>query len=483
MKVFINKYLNFKCLIRSSITNHKTFTIVGFSLFFGWLLAVPFEGQVLYRLVDNTKTEGPLYNTIAMIAHFLGLFLSGFFIKKKKVAKMIMVIATVGCIAGSLIFFLEYSYLWNVALIVISFLSGLFVACWGYYFKILTSTSQRLKIAADVIIYSNMMMMVINVLAINVSALFALALSIMALCGALFLTLRLENQLEDSSNVMEIKHKTISQRVSLMPLIMLSVFVLIITINSGLMYQVVNPKFSHFELVTTYYWIVPYIAVIFIIRNLPSKINLSYLLYVALAMIGISYISFMLMDRSVSSYFIINTLMLGALGVFDLFWWSILGSFFDYYDNPVQVWGVGLAMNVLGISIGGIIGGWIMSNEQSHNTSIIALVVVLMAMMILPILHNQLGKVLKNHVFIMQFSGLQGAEQNNTLLDLKEKHQLTDREIEIIERVLRGYTYKAISGDLYISENTIKYHTKNIYQKLHIKSKMELIKLFSKDKD
>ena len=43
----------------------------------------------------------------------------------------------------------------------------------------------------------------------------------------------------------------------------------------------------------------------------------------------------------------------------------------------------------------------------------------------------------------------------------------------------RGYTYKAIAESLFISENTMKFHVKNIYHKLNVNNKMELIKLFA----
>ena len=486
MHLIIKNLPKFSLSLVSIINNQKSYTIIGFSLFFGWLLAVPFEGQVFYQLLALYSAEGTINSTWAIAAHFFGLFIAGFFIKKQIAAKMTMITAAVVCISGSLIFFLPFSILWYIALITISFFSGLFVASWGYYFKIYASSGQRFRIAADVIICSSLIMILLNVLATNMSALIALATSIVGLLGALLLTFRLEgSSLEKPQPMSQLESKVHQKKpaksvvVSLSPLVMLSAFILIITINSGLMYQVVNPAFSHFPVLTSYYWAVPYILALLILRNLPTKTNLAYLLYVALAMIGISYILFMLLDRSVSSYLIVNTLMLGAFGVFDLFWWSILGSFFDYYDNPVQVWGVGLSMNVLGILIGGFIGSVIIAEGDYFIASIIALIVILIVVTLLPILNNQLTRILKNHAFLMDFSNLNVEEQDKAMADFVDKKQLTEREMEIAKLLLQGYTYKAVSENLIISENTIKFHIKNIYQKLNIKSKMELIKLFA----
>lgn len=66
--------------------------------------------------------------------------------------------------------------------------------------------------------------------------------------------------------------------------------------------------------------------------------------------------------------------MLGACGIFDLFWWSILGEMLDYTDSPVRVFGFGLAANVLGILAGGVLGRQIVSLQVSTaEVTVIAL--------------------------------------------------------------------------------------------------------------
>jgi DNA-binding NarL/FixJ family response regulator len=50
---------------------------------------------------------------------------------------------------------------------------------------------------------------------------------------------------------------------------------------------------------------------------------------------------------------------------------------------------------------------------------------------------------------------------------------LTQREIEIIRLVADGLTNKAIAQALSVSENTVKYHIKNILQKLGVQNRTE----------
>ncbi len=469
-------------IVLNKMATQKRLSIISFSLFSAWLLSLPFEGQVLYRLLaGNTEAEGMALVLAAVSMHFIGLFSSGFFIKRQFASKMTMIASTVVCIAGSLIFFLPFSLLWYISIIAISFFAGLFVASWGVYFKTYSHPDRRLHTAADVIIYSNIIMIFINVLTVKTSAFLGLGISIILLIGALIVISRLEAY-PDEYNMSVIYREGLYQNISTIskPFIFLCTFIFIITINSGLMYQVVTPDFAHYPLLVSYYWAVPYIVVLLILRSLPAKINQAYILYIAIMMIGLSYISFMWLDRSVASYLIIDTLMMGAFGVCDLFWWSILGNMLDYSDNPVQILGVGLSMNVLGILVGGVISNLVLSEEGAYmEASVIALVIIFSVLMMLPLLNAQLALLLKNHAFLIRFSKMEESEQDKTLSELKDNKRLTEKETEVVKLLLQGYTYKAVAENLFISENTIKFHIKNIYQKLNIKNKMELIKMFT----
>lgn len=63
------------------------------------------------------------------------------------------------------------------------------------------------------------------------------------------------------------------------------------------------------------------------------------------------------------------------------------------------------------------------------------------------------------------------------LAELELVEQLSQREREVTELLLHGNTVPAIARKLFISENTVRGHTKNIYRKLGVHSKQELIDL------
>jgi DNA-binding CsgD family transcriptional regulator len=455
--------------------NHRKLSIIVFSLFFSWLLAFPFEGQVLYALAGEFNYEIHTLIFSCIMAHFLGLFLCGFFVKTMKASKRMMQVSILFCLGSSFIFFFPPSVLWYLSIVVAAFLAAGCVAAWSFYFRCYTPSNERIKTAADGLIYSNILMIIINTTTYYLFAQAGLALSMLMLIGAFVFTLRLPESCEETVHITKVPS---NNTYPVKPMIFLCIFIVIITINSGLMYQVLNPAFAHHEWLVSWYWAVPYIIALLIMKKLPRKANRTYILYVGIAMMGLSFIAFMVFDRSISSYLIINTLMLGACGIYDLFWWSILGEMLDVSKNPVKILGIGLSSNVLGVLLGGMLGKAISTADtDSDYSSIVALVIVFAILIILPLLHKQLSAVLINHVFLTQLSELSATEHTQIMEKVTQIKNLTGRESEIAILLMRGRTYKMIAAELYLSENTIKTHIKNIYSKLQVQSKAELIKM------
>ncbi len=60
-------------------------------------------------------------------------------------------------------------------------------------------------------------------------------------------------------------------------------------------------------------------------------------------------------------------------------------------------------------------------------------------------------------------------------LTASRKPTLTGREIEVLQLVAQGYTSREIGEQLYISENTVKNHVRNILDKLGLHSRNEAV--------
>ena len=71
-------------------------------------------------------------------------------------------------------------------------------------------------------------------------------------------------------------------------------------------------------------------------------------------------------------------------------------------------------------------------------------------------------------------------EFNALVQQAEERHRsllpsLTARELDVLKLVAKGLSNREISEELYISENTVKNHVRNILEKLHLHSRMEAV--------
>jgi len=62
----------------------------------------------------------------------------------------------------------------------------------------------------------------------------------------------------------------------------------------------------------------------------------------------------------------------------------------------------------------------------------------------------------------------------------KETENLSDRETEILSYLAKGYQDKEIADTLFLSIKTIRTHLRNIYKKLHVRSRMEAVLMYLK---
>ncbi|MFT4155045.1 response regulator [Parafilimonas sp.] len=62
-----------------------------------------------------------------------------------------------------------------------------------------------------------------------------------------------------------------------------------------------------------------------------------------------------------------------------------------------------------------------------------------------------------------------------------EKNELSQREMDVLTLLSKGFLYKEIAGKLFISTGTVKQHIHNIYEKLHVQNRTEAInKIFNR---
>ncbi|HEV7332295.1 MAG TPA: response regulator transcription factor [Flavisolibacter sp.] len=63
-----------------------------------------------------------------------------------------------------------------------------------------------------------------------------------------------------------------------------------------------------------------------------------------------------------------------------------------------------------------------------------------------------------------------------------EDYNLSDREKQVLQLLVDGYSYKMIASEMFIALDTVRSHIKKIYEKLHVNSKSEAVAKAFKDR-
>ena len=261
-----------------------------------------------------------------------------------------------------------------------------------------------------------------------------------------------------------------------------SIFLLVISLN--LWYEDGVLHFLNFPFeYSTYYdvilhWLVPFTCTLFTWEYMQFRIYLPRIKYVLGLTLFISatfYIAFLVSSRpiflgwgdiwSVISLFVIQTggyllfnkSKFARLFVFAYLFILICG--FDIYVPKVHGWTF-LGLSQFHFKIGGLI---------EMNIFFWAIIYRM----------NQLRQ--ENEFFKVEIKRMideLGNANKATTQSIDDKLKavgMTARQMQILDHLRKGDSNKEIAKQMYISVNTVKFHTKNIYQKLGINSRTEVI--------
>lgn len=146
-------------------------------------------------------------------------------------------------------------------------------------------------------------------------------------------------------------------------------------------------------------------------------------------------------------------------------------------DHRIVV-GIGWAIYTASFAVGSMIQSAIAPAQTSIvSTTVLMFVLVLVGTFCLEVRDQDVKWI------FAEFSGERTvAPQNNQSIDerceaIAAEHGLTPRELEVMKMLCKGRTKSYIAETLYLTENTVRSHTKHIYSKLDVHSKQELIDL------
>ncbi len=117
-----------------------------------------------------------------------------------------------------------------------------------------------------------------------------------------------------------------------------------------------------------------------------------------------------------------------------------------------------------------------------RNLLIISLLLVLIVIMGIAYFFKQKAEYKLNNMeieiqkYLLRIKDLNLQQTKRNEINLKEfskKHQLTDRETDVLVLIGEGKSNAEIAEKIFVSENTVKFHIKNIYLKLDVKNRVE----------
>lgn len=72
-------------------------------------------------------------------------------------------------------------------------------------------------------------------------------------------------------------------------------------------------------------------------------------------------------------------------------------------------------------------------------------------------------------------------EEKRPAIVPSESQLLSEREMDVLKLMVKGHRYTDIAAQLFISPNTVRTHVNNVYKKLHLSSKSEMMELARKN--
>ena len=85
--------------------------------------------------------------------------------------------------------------------------------------------------------------------------------------------------------------------------------------------------------------------------------------------------------------------------------------------------------------------------------------------------------------FLRHYVSFSGEQDQQFLKSIFKQYQISNREQEILQHLMKGKSNKEIESALYISYNTVKNHVYNLYQKLGVNSRWQMLHLVMKAYD
>lgn len=451
--------------------NKDTFLIWSLAFFFGWVLAFPYFGPVLTAVAPVEYQDGAssLVSTF-LLFHALGYLAGSLLLRDLMLWKKIMFRTLLAMLTVNTALWFSPVELWLPGMALLGFVSSFYVLGWSYPISTYADSKDIMKVFINMVIRANLITILLIFLSTIISPFLVRIMIIIPLLAAFWLLRNTSLTITSLPSSSAETKKTFPAILTLL----LCLFTVGLFLNTGFMFVVIHfsyPVMEPFPFFLTYYKYIPYLLLYFTLLHFHKRIQLRYLIYTGVSLLGLSFISFALLENTLGGFFLTITANEVAFALINIFIWTLLGELSYLYGYPYRFFGFGLFANIASTFTGGMIGSYLLLHGDSPRifTAMFAAVAVFLTFIIIPWLNE---RVMKNS---QGTKPLWLADDEKLLENLSREAVLTPKETEIIELLLKGFSNRIIAGQLFISENTLKTHLRNIYRKFGVKQKRELL--------
>lgn len=161
---------------------------------------------------------------------------------------------------------------------------------------------------------------------------------------------------------------------------------------------------------------------------------------------------------------ILGYLFFGFLTVFRV---TIFSDIACTKEDLLYVAGFGLMFGRIGDAVGNLTG--IMLTDQKILLVLISCICFVVTFVIFFVLYNRL------YIPVPQ----QTPSLEDCLTAFIQKYEITSREADVLRLIAAGFSNNEISAQLFISENTVKFHVRNILKKAGCANRAELLTILN----
>lgn len=426
------------------------------SFFYSAQMIFPVTGPILKHLVDNTSAQ--LMSMWSLLFLVLSLFLhpkEDAQPKSKKYYLNILVSFTSIC---TFFFYILPTILQWILLAVFGFTIGRFVYFWSEIFMSQVPKNHRGQVISACLFFTYGILYLSNILVPSLPKLIAPALPALLLMTSMLcynMYKKTEISFDHNSNETNID----------IPMYFY-VLITIVFITAGATYGYVYPLLETLSYLERFYNVLPFVIVIPLAGIIADRLGRKYLIYIGICFLGLSFVFTNLKMGFLSYILIQNTLQPGWAFVDAYVWIMSADIAYTYKDNSYLLYGP--ACLVLGTALGQT-ATYYMIKASIEYSLMISFITQLPLFIAVALLSRIPETLLKNNDITPNLENLQ----------IPYIDQLSNREKEVTQYLLKNYSNSEIADILHISLNTVKTHSSRIYKKLNVSSKKELRKLYS----